>query len=273
MKKLIVNADDFGLTPGVNRGILDAARAGVVTSTSVMVSAGYVQQALDALAASGVRLGLGLHIQLNGELATFSKSPLFTNSSGFLPMKEWDTTEESSFLEEMRFEIRSQFEAFQRLTGQKPDHIDSHHNICFKHPLVKQATMELLEEERLPIRDPAKVDWLVGQDPAAGNRTLSELRRAGVKVVKTLRGFRGEGANLATLSHLLKSISDDGVYELMCHVGYVDETLMSASSYNILREVELNALTSADAFDLIKSEAISLMSYAEAFDAPQQITD
>lgn len=267
MKKLIINADDFGLAPGVNRGIIDAAKDGIVTSTSVMVTAPYVTQAVDLLAQANVSMGMGLHIVLNGDLPTFSKSPRFTSPTGYLPLPEWDASDEDDFLTEMRYEIRSQFETFIRLTGMKPDHLDSHHNICFKQPLLKRITFELLSDYQIPIRDPSKNDWLNHAIDGEPDDPLSaELRAAKVKVARTLRDFRGDGATFETLSHILRNIPETGIYELMCHAGYVDDALNS--SYNTHRQVELDILRMPAVKTIIESEHIHLTTYAAAYTLP-----
>ena len=271
MKTLIINADDFGLTPGVNRGILEAAREGIVTSASVMVSAPYVTQALDQLAKANVPLSLGLHVVLNGELPTFSKSPRFTSSTGYLPLSKWDASDEEDFLREMRYEMQSQFKAFEQLTGVKPDHMDSHHNICFKHPLLKRITLELLEDYKIPIRDPAKTNWLsVAKGSKIDDPLLAELQNSNVRVARTLRDFRGSGATIENLCHMLRSIPETGIHELMCHAGYVDDELNRISSYNSLREVELNILRMPEVKSVIKEEKIHLTTYAAAYSLPSR---
>ena len=268
MKTVIINADDFGLSPGVNNGIIKAAREGMLTSTSVMVSASYVKQAIEMLNDSGVKLGLGLHIVLNGTIPTYSKSPLFTSDTGFLSLSEWDDSNEKEFVNEMKHEIKSQLDVFVQLTGKMPDHIDSHHNICFKHPLLKKITMEILAELKLPIRDPSKTDWLtIKEKEEINNPLLLELKEMGIEVARTLRDFRGDGANYSTLSSILMKIPDTGIYEIMCHVGYFDEILRENSSYDELREAELNVLLDPRIKRIMVEQNFKLVTYEEAYKA------
>ena len=64
MKKLIINADDLGLTPGVTRGIIKAHLNGIVTSTSAMMNSPHISQSLSAVNKEAPSLGLGVHLVL-----------------------------------------------------------------------------------------------------------------------------------------------------------------------------------------------------------------
>jgi predicted glycoside hydrolase/deacetylase ChbG (UPF0249 family) len=108
VKRLIVNADDFGHSEGVTRGIAEAHRDGIVTSTSLMVD--------EPAAAHAVSIGerlpdlsIGLHVCISDELAR----PLF------------DLSAERA----LHAELERQLERFRELTGREPDHLDSHHNV------------------------------------------------------------------------------------------------------------------------------------------------
>ena len=121
MKVLIVNADDLGLTDGVNRGVLRAHSQGIVTSASMMVR----QPAAEATAAAArlhPRLSLGLHVDL-GEWR--------------LADGEWTATylraDPSSHADVQR-EVESQLAAFRRLVGRDPTHIDSHQHVHREEP-------------------------------------------------------------------------------------------------------------------------------------------
>ncbi len=106
-KFLVINADDFGLSRGINRGIVDAHRRGVVTSTSVMVDAPCLAEAV-AMSRDLPDLGLGLHF-----VATDEDGPLHD-----LHHVEW-----------MRSELFRQWEKFVEAVGAFPTHLDSHHHV------------------------------------------------------------------------------------------------------------------------------------------------
>ena len=131
-KLLIVNADDFGATAGVNRGILEAHARGIVTSTSLMVEAPAAREA--ALASREVpALGIGLHVDLG-------RTP---------------PTEPSA----IRALLERQAEQFELLMGRRPTHLDSHRN-AHLHPSALPEFIELARRWRIPLRGHSRVKLL-----------------------------------------------------------------------------------------------------------------
>jgi predicted glycoside hydrolase/deacetylase ChbG (UPF0249 family) len=122
--KLVVNADDLGLSSGVNRGILEAYEHGVVTSASLMVDK---EAAEEAVALAG-DLPLGLHAVLDA------------GGSMLVP------------LDEVPAELRRQLERFVALTGELPTHLDSHHHI-HREPRIARAFADFADRHELPLRD------------------------------------------------------------------------------------------------------------------------
>ena len=86
MKQLILNADDFGLTPGVNRGIIRAHQEGILTSTTLMATAPAFEDAV-ALARANPQLGVGCHLVLVGGQAVtpYAEIPSLAAPDGKLP--------------------------------------------------------------------------------------------------------------------------------------------------------------------------------------------
>jgi predicted glycoside hydrolase/deacetylase ChbG (UPF0249 family) len=103
----ICNADDFGATRGVNRGVIEAHRAGVLTSASLMVNRRASAEAAD-LAAGHPDLGVGLHVNLTNE---------------------GDPVVDVEDAEACRKEVDRQIAAFHELMGRSPTHLDVHHNL------------------------------------------------------------------------------------------------------------------------------------------------
>jgi chitin disaccharide deacetylase len=148
---LIVNADDFGLSNGVNRGIVETHVRGIVTSTSLLVN-GAAAEAAARLSREHPALSVGLHVDLSGP--RFGGAP--------------DT------LAAVGDELDRQFATFQRLMGRLPTHIDSHHHGHLRHD-VARLFWELGERYGLPVRGLSPVmfigafygQWPVGQRAAA----------------------------------------------------------------------------------------------------------
>lgn len=134
---LIVNADDFGRSPGINRGVIRAHTDGVVTSASLMVRWTAAEEA--AAMARDSSLSVGLHCDLgeweyrDGEWYARYETP---------PVRTADP---------VAAEIGSQLERFERLIGAPPTHLDSHQHVHLEEP-VRSATLRLGERLGVPVR-------------------------------------------------------------------------------------------------------------------------
>jgi predicted glycoside hydrolase/deacetylase ChbG (UPF0249 family) len=137
---LIVNADDFGASEGINRGIIEAHTDGILTSTSLMVT-GPGAEAAVALAGEHPDLSLGLHWDLDGEQA----------DSGI------DLEDPIA----VRHELARQLELFHELTGTAPTHVDSHHHI-HRRPEIAPIARELAAPLGVPLREDGRVTYVGG---------------------------------------------------------------------------------------------------------------
>ena len=137
-RSLIVNADDFGMSAGVNRGIIEAHCRGIVTSTSLMVRWGAATEAV-RLSRDCPQLGMGLHIDL-GEWK-------FQDGN-------WMTLYEVVSLQnrdEVSREVTRQLDRFRELTGQNPTHLDSHQHVHREEP-VRSVMIEISKQTSIPLR-------------------------------------------------------------------------------------------------------------------------
>lgn len=121
MKRLIVNADDFGASRGTNNGILHAHRHGIVTSTSLLVDAAASEDA-GAQATAAPELSVGLHLDLDGVDVT-----------------------------RLPDELERQMERFTALTGTLPTHVDTHHN-THRDPRMLESVLAFARHHGLPLR-------------------------------------------------------------------------------------------------------------------------
>jgi len=137
---LVVNADDFGASDGVNRGIVEAHAHGIVTSTSLMVT-GAAAEGAAALAREQPALGVGLHWELDGKGA---KPGI---DLGDAPA--------------VRAELVRQLEGFHELMERPPTHVDSHHHV-HRRPDVGPIARELAETLGVPLRDDGRVAYVGG---------------------------------------------------------------------------------------------------------------
>jgi hypothetical protein len=232
-RRLIVNADDFGLTGGVSRGILRAHREGLVTSTTVLASLP-AQPELDATAADSPGLGLGLHFNLTwGRPVSPAETVASLVDADGRFGRDLALLQERARPDEVRRECEAQIEAFRRRFGRGPTHLDSHHH-AHRVPRVMDAVVDVVVAARVPLRS---------QD--AGFR--DGLRRHGIATTDSFVGD-AQAEPYWTTERLLDQLATLplGVTELMCHPGVFDETL-AYSRYGRQREVELAALCDPEA--------------------------
>src|SRR5438093_8810207 len=137
-KYLIVNADDFGQSPGVNRGIFEAHEHGIVTSASLMVR---WPAAVDAATYSREhpKLSLGIHVDL-GEWAYRDET--------WVPVYEVVPVDD---VEAVKNEAARQLATFRRLMGRDPSHIDSHQHVHLREP-ARSVLVDLARDLHVPLR-------------------------------------------------------------------------------------------------------------------------
>jgi len=135
MKYLIVNADDFGASRGINRGILEAHLRGILTSTSLLVNTAWSEEAA-ALSRAAPALSVGLHVDLRDELKDAN-----------VP-----------FGQRLRERLEEQFRRFQEMIGHPPTHLDSHHNL-HRDPRALPHFLDLAQQHHLPLREHSPVRY------------------------------------------------------------------------------------------------------------------
>ena len=127
IKKLIVNADDFGLSEGVCLGILKAHRDGILTSTTCMMNMENIEKYLEMTKAYP-NLGLGVHLNITvGKPLT--KVSFIDEKGNFKSRDTYKNREAIVLQEELYQEWKAQIEKFIKITGHKPTHLDSHHHV------------------------------------------------------------------------------------------------------------------------------------------------
>jgi hypothetical protein len=276
-KRLIVNADDYGRTPGVSRGILEAHRHGIVTSTTAMINQPGAQSQLEeALACPN--LGIGLHLTFTAWRPVLPPEEVWglVNPEGlFLDQHSLWARAETTPLAQLRAELAAQVERFRTWAGRLPDHLDCHHFVHLYPPFF-QIYADLAAQHRLPLRLPFPPET----DFRRAVKTLPflegfprDLVRGMVVTDSALIAARGlahpdrfigtffgrEALTVGHLIHLLDTLPE-GVTELMCHPGY-DEPALAGSSYRAEREIELALLTEPAIRDRLEALGIELVTF------------
>lgn len=229
-RELVVNADDFGCTAGVNAGIVEAHVRGIVTSTSLMVRGAAVEDAV-RLSAEHPRLGVGLHVDL-GEW-------VFAGD-------EWhrrDFVVDTDDAEAVRAEVERQLEAFLRAAGRPPTHLDSHQHAHVSSPAVTPVVDALGARLGVPVR-----------------RRSGHAAYCGAFYGQTGRGDPYPRAiSPAALVGVIAGLPP-GCTELCCHPGYADGL---DSAYAAERELEVAALCDPSVRAAIVREGVVLRSFAD----------
>lgn len=247
---LIVNADDFGLSPGINYGIIDAHRRGIVTSTTAMMTAEAIELAAQ-LSAETPSLAVGLHFVLTyGEPLTAMPS---LQRNGVLGKWVWEVAKAGTLsLTEVENELEQQFQHFVSLFGRKPTHIDSHHHVHFI-PQVWSIVSRFAQDKGLPIRFDRQVAHQNGIAPV--NIQTSD---------GFISDFYAENVSLDFFLRALDASNRRGEMsvEMMCHPGFVDQTVQQ-SAYCFQRLAEGGVLTSAVLRQEIAARNYRLGSFAD----------
>ena len=261
MRKLVVNADDFGFTRDVNRGIVEAHRNGILTSTTLMATGAAFDDAV-CLARENPALDIGVHLVLVGEppfpitIAQLMRAMLLGRIRIY---------------EELRAQVRRILDA-----GLEPTHLDTHKHTHLLPPVL-DAVGRLSEEYKIPwVRRPFDFPLTPATRPGIGwaKRTTSHalgvvrsrfarvLARHGCRSTDHFAGFQITGRyNAAELAQLIRALPE-GSTEFMCHPGICGDELRGARTrLKESRERELRALTSPEVRAALAESGVELVSY------------
>jgi hopanoid biosynthesis associated protein HpnK len=273
----IVNADDFGLDPGINRGIVEAHCRGIVTSASLMPTGEAFEEAI-VLAHKHVALGLGVHLTLveGRPVLPAEKIPSLVTAEGGFIKTPWGFLKRWAAGQIRLGEVKKEFDAQVAKVadqGIRIDKLDSHMHLHLL-PGIFQAALEVGRKHRIKgIRLPLEefrwrgFGYMAGSTKQVVLRCLSLLHARSVRPSELFcpdylcgvaeSGQMTEGALLRTLSSLRP-----GVTEIMVHPGYHSgEMDRWPLSRRYRREKELIALTSFRVKELVRRLQIELVSY------------
>lgn len=256
MKRLIVNADDFGRSPGIDAGIVAAFERGIVTSTTLMANAPGATRAAE-LARQRPGLDVGVHLVLTyaRPLSDAALIPSLVEPDGSFPRSPSAILGmERVKAEEALVEYRAQYERARELLGYAPSHVDTHHWV-HDEPALEWAVGELAIETGCAARQ---------HDAAQRER----LRARGVRTTDAFcRAFQhGKNVEVGSLLKILRAIAADGPgsTELMCHPGEAgDQELLATSAYAKERPVELATLTDTRVREAVAEHGFVLSSFRD----------
>jgi len=224
----MVTADDFGNSFGLNRGIIEAHTKGIVTNTSVMVDGLASGEAKDL--SKYRKLSVGLHFDIFDKVLREK-----VIEEVVLPLTK---------VEKIKKEFNRQIDKFIKITGKKPDYLDSHHHVHFYRD-VRPIFEKYSQKNKIPARAYGKVNFI---DSFYGGDKLGE------------KGLKDN--SVEAMIKILANLKE-GVNEIMSHPGYIDDHLKKLSSHLEEREEDLATLTNKRVSDYIKKSAIKLCGWKE----------
>ena len=261
MRKLVVNADDFGFTRDVNQGIVEAHRDGILTSTTLMATGAAFDDAI-RVARENPGLDIGVHLVLVG-------GPPFPITMAQLLRAIM--LGRLRIYEELRAQVRRVLDA-----GVEPTHLDTHKHTHLLPPVL-DAVARLSEEYKIPwVRRPFDLPLTAAARPGvewakrATSQALGVMRSRFTRVLASrgcrstdhFAGFQITGRyNAEELAQLIRALPE-GSTEFMCHPGICGEELRGAHTrLKESRERELRALTSPEVRVALAESGVELVSY------------
>jgi len=288
VRRLIINADDFGLTAGVNRAIVEAHQRGVVTSATMMANGGALQDAVARAHEAG--LSVGCHVVLIDGAPLLApqdvSSLVVADGTGTRFRDGWLGFASRALRkrldeEQIAAEVEAQIRRIQQ-TGLRVTHVDSHKHVHLLPPVLrpllaaaKACGVRAVRNPFAPLKPLAVAHlarrprlWTRYSEVKLLRRFYQEFRNAvadaGMITTDGTFGIVVTGALDSELFAAIVGSLPEGTWELVCHPGYCDEELRSVRTrLRKSREQELRVLTSPAARRAIEAAGVELISYAE----------
>jgi len=267
-KRLIINADDFGISPGVNIGIIETVEVGAVTSASLIVN---LPASADAVSRARPfhNLSLGLHFNLTIGRPLTATPSLTSNTGEFYTLTVLLARASLGLLEQSDIE-RECLAQIDRMTraGFPPTHLDSHRHVHI-HPAIFSTVVRAAASRRIPrVRIPCEPLRINAHDWRATIKKVGLLACARLSVSgKASHAIRSFGISLhggqsfaKRLFALVRQLPP-GTNELIVHPGYADASLAELDSYTLERQTELAVLCSHEFRELLDREGVTLTDF------------
>lgn len=239
--KLIINADDYGLSKSISDGIILGIREGYITSTSIMANMTWAEYAIQKALEYNIDC-IGLHINLTVGKPILKNDNLINNNGYFYYNKEQIENPKLTYQDAYN-EIMAQVNAISNYSDGKLkiDHLDTHHHLM-DNPNIKQAIVDIAQKLNLPIRKYDNIQNIKCPDFLYKDFTINNVSIDSIKQM------------------IEKYKNDNVVVELMTHPGLIDEYTKTVTSY-LNREKELLVLKESKKLGLF--EGIDLVSFQQ----------
>ena len=276
MRKLIVNADDFGLAADVTDGIVDAYRTGIVSSTSMMVGgADAIRAARLAQQEPGMAVGIHLTLVDGKSVEPATRAPSILGDDGKFLDDHRQFVRRYAMggvnLSDVRDECSAQIHRFLDM-GLQPSHLDSHQHMHLL-PGIFEIVQELavkFDIKRLRI---ARGGWVDSLHAGVGGAAMEVLSRRGQRMIRRQPNdlyhcdhFLGARYSCRLNKQVLLGLIDqveEGSSELMCHPGRYNEELLRDHPWGSNWQLELDALTDPEVKERVRQRKIDIVGHMD----------
>jgi len=279
MKKVIINADDFGMVQSVNEGIVKAHQKGILTSTTLMANMPGFDQAVE-MASANPELGVGVHLNiLRGQPISPAQKvgSLLSKELRFIPSVSnllYRTALKQVRFDEVEREFRAQVDRVQR-AGIDPSHIDSEKHIHLIRPLFR-IVLKLAKEykiDRIRFIQECCISSRPGQMFKSMLISLSatsmkkKMVQEGVRFPDRFYGVCASGKITAAKLQQALQIVKEGITEIMVHPGFITQEMIELENQigpyyiNKYREKELDALLDQRLPEVVADMGIQLINF------------
>ena len=251
MKKVVLNADDFGLTGGICTAIERLLFEGKISNTTAMICAKGGAARLRSFRDASFNAKIGLHLQLTSghPILPVKRVASLTSTDGSFKKKEAFSTMRTS---EVEAEWRAAVELFKEIMGRSPSHIDSHHG-PHRHPEFRKIYFAISKEHGLSARG---FDREYSKEAQSFGALTSD---------ECVMGWTARAADYNKLVELISEkaalVSAGGVVEVAMHPGPDDEELNRVTSLTTLRENDIKVLDDLHATKKMTKNGFQLVSH------------
>lgn len=254
MGKVIINSDDFGYSSGIDYGIMEAHKKGILTSTTLMTNTPGFEQAVK-MAKGTPSLGIGIHLTLTFLKPLNNHVGSLTDSSGYFhKLSEYKMGTRTVDLDELYEEWNAQIQkAIQN--GIQPTHLDSHHHLhtfCKHHEVVTR----LAEQYDLPVRG--------NFEQKAAVKTTDYFEPDFDLIGTWLQEEKDTQKIEPYIDQLIDKLRQYDSTEIMCHAGYIDQFLATHTSFSVPRIYQTDFLIHSSFADRLKEDSsIQLVTFKD----------
>lgn len=250
MNKIIINADDFGLSDGICQAIVELIEMNAISNTSIMICSigaiNRVKKWQDLIKGKA-----GVHLQLSGGLPISPmedvRSLTSRTNNAFLDRNKVINPDPM----EVELEWTRQIELCAEILGETPTHLDSHRGVHRLDNCI-EVYVALAKKYNIPVRG--------GDNPKLNERIFTGELKGSTMLLKNWTGLMKSASELINL--IKGEETNKEIIEVITHPGYSDDYLKKVSSLNVAREWDMNALIQIKEEDLLSSISFELTTFA-----------